>query len=44
MELSGLCSVCGKPGRMYTCSICGRNVCGAHFDMTHGMCSMCERR
>ncbi|MBI4362847.1 MAG: hypothetical protein HY558_06695 [Euryarchaeota archaeon] len=27
MEELGLCALCGTPGKMYTCRLCGQNVC-----------------
>ena len=39
MDLMGLCSICGKPGAMYTCHLCGRIVCSNCFDISHGVCS-----
>ena len=42
MDIMGLCSVCGKPGAMYTCSLCGRLVCGNCFDIQHNICNRCK--
>ena len=42
MDLIGLCSICGKPGEMYTCKLCGRNVCNSCFDISHGICNRCK--
>jgi hypothetical protein len=42
MDLLGLCSICGKPGAMYTCSLCGRIVCSRCFDNAHGICNSCK--
>ncbi|HEC88077.1 MAG TPA: orotate phosphoribosyltransferase [Thermoplasmata archaeon] len=44
MELHGLCSICGKAGKMYTCSICGRNFCSEHYDLTLGICISCKMK
>jgi len=41
MDLMGLCSICGKPGAMYTCNLCGRVVCSQHFNSIHGVCTHC---
>ncbi len=42
MDLIGLCSICGKPGAMNTCSLCGRLVCNTCFDHSHGVCTACK--
>lgn len=43
MELMGLCVMCGKPGKMHTCFMCGRNFCREHFDVAHGICIECGK-
>jgi len=43
MEMMGLCTICGKPGAMYTCRTCGRLVCGEHFNAQYGVCTICLR-
>jgi hypothetical protein len=42
MNLLGLCSVCGRPGAMFTCILCGRNVCNNCFDKSHNICGYCK--
>lgn len=42
MDLMGLCSICGKPGAMHSCMLCGRLVCGNCFDINHGVCASCK--
>ena len=42
MDVMGLCSICGKPGIMYTCRLCGRIVCSNCFDNMHGICNSCK--
>ncbi|MGF3555325.1 MAG: orotate phosphoribosyltransferase [Thermoplasmatota archaeon] len=42
MDLMGLCSICGRPGAMFTCILCGRLVCSTCFDNKHGICSNCK--
>ena len=42
MDLMGLCSICGKPSAMFTCSLCGRLVCGNCFDSHNSVCSNCK--
>ena len=41
-DLLGLCSICGKPGAMFTCHLCGRLVCSNCFDNQHGICTHCR--
>ena len=41
MDLMGLCSICGKPGAMFSCSLCGKLVCGGCFDSQNHVCSSC---
>ncbi len=42
--LTGLCYICGKAGILHTCRICGKNVCGEHFDFSTGLCMNCKAR
>jgi len=42
MEMMGLCSICGKPGAMHTCSLCGRIVCSNCIDLGHQVCKICK--
>jgi hypothetical protein len=42
MDLMGLCHICGKPGGMHTCSLCGRLVCNRCLDFAHGVCKNCK--
>lgn len=42
MEMMGLCSICGKPGAMHTCSLCGRTVCNNCFDRLNNICNSCK--
>ncbi|HHF55987.1 MAG TPA: orotate phosphoribosyltransferase [Thermoplasmatales archaeon] len=44
MELYGLCSICGKAGKMFSCRLCGKNVCSEHYDFASGMCITCSRK
>ena len=41
MDLMGLCSICGKPGAMNTCNLCGRLVCNNCFDHQNHVCIRC---
>ncbi|HIH96924.1 MAG TPA: hypothetical protein HA346_04495 [Thermoplasmata archaeon] len=40
--MKGLCQICGKPARLYTCMLCGRQVCGSCFDKAYGICIQCK--
>lgn len=42
MDLIGLCSICGRPGAMYTCMFCGKVVCVSCFDKKLNMCINCR--
>ncbi|MCK5261533.1 MAG: hypothetical protein KAJ44_05090 [Thermoplasmatales archaeon] len=42
VDLLGLCSICGKPGAMFTCHMCGKLVCASCFDKEHGVCNQCR--
>lgn len=42
IDLFGLCSICGKPGPMNTCHMCGKLVCSNCFDNQHGVCKQCH--
>jgi len=41
MELIGICNICGKARKLYTCSLCGRLVCANCFDPHNGICRQC---
>ncbi|MFY9638535.1 MAG: orotate phosphoribosyltransferase [Methanobacterium sp.] len=43
MEIRGICSICGRPGKMYTCTLCGSIVCGNCYNIQKGVCRSCER-
>ncbi|HII00225.1 TPA: hypothetical protein HA351_00760 [Methanosarcinaceae archaeon] len=43
MEVMGLCAICGKSAKLYTCPICGKLVCGECMDHRKGMCVRCAR-
>jgi len=42
MDIVGLCSVCGKPGAMHSCILCGRIVCINCYDSTNRVCTHCN--
>ena len=41
MDISGLCTICGKPGVMFSCMLCGKLVCINCYDNKHNICSKC---
>ncbi|MBZ2166120.1 MULTISPECIES: hypothetical protein [Methanobacterium] len=42
MEVSGICSICGRPGKMYTCTLCGSIICGKCYNIQKAVCKSCE--
>nr|WP_319374537.1 orotate phosphoribosyltransferase [uncultured Methanobacterium sp.] len=43
LEVRGICTICGQPGKMYTCSLCGSLVCVKCFQWKQGVCQRCQR-
>ncbi|MEN6329591.1 MAG: orotate phosphoribosyltransferase [Methanobacteriaceae archaeon] len=43
MEIPGICSICGRQGKMYTCQFCGSLVCSDCYDHFRGVCRLCRR-
>ncbi|MGC9310189.1 MAG: orotate phosphoribosyltransferase [Candidatus Aenigmatarchaeota archaeon] len=43
MREKGMCSICWRVDTMYTCSLCGRNVCMNCIDLPSGLCKQCLR-
>jgi len=43
LEIIGICSVCGKAGKMHGCPLCGSIVCKSCYDVSKGMCKRCAR-
>ncbi|MCC7551707.1 orotate phosphoribosyltransferase [Methanobacterium ferruginis] len=43
MEVWGICSICGRSGKMYTCSLCGNLVCSRCFIPQRGICQRCQQ-
>lgn len=41
MKVAGLCSVCERPGVLYSCALCGRIVCERHIDPQTAVCTAC---
>jgi len=41
MDLTGLCDICGRPGKLFTCMLCGKRVCIACFALNRGLCKNC---
>jgi|GEM_PF-708286 RecJ-like exonuclease len=42
LEITGICNVCGRSGKMYTCSMCGTIVCADCYDHELGLCRSCK--
>jgi hypothetical protein len=44
-KVAGRCINCGRPSlRIYTCSLCGVQVCPACFDQPRSICLVCAKR
>jgi hypothetical protein len=43
LEVTGICNICGKAGKMHTCSLCGNIVCKSCYDAEKGICKSCKR-
>jgi len=44
MELMGICSLCGKTGKIHTCQLCGSLVCEECYNPSKGICRSCNKR
>ncbi|MGV8143572.1 MAG: orotate phosphoribosyltransferase [Methanothermobacter sp.] len=42
MEVTGICSSCGRSGKMYTCSVCGGQFCINCIDIKKRICKSCK--
>jgi hypothetical protein len=42
MEITGLCNICGKPGIMHNCMLCGKFVCNNCYNAKHNICIRCN--
>ncbi|MDD2438600.1 MAG: hypothetical protein PHD41_00020 [Methanosarcinaceae archaeon] len=43
MEVMGICAICGRAAKLYTCPLCGKLVCGQCMDQKRGMCLSCTQ-
>ncbi len=41
-EIMTLCYICGRPAKR-VCKLCGKHVCGEHFDAKLGVCTSCKK-
>ncbi|MFZ3058927.1 MAG: hypothetical protein WA102_04225 [Candidatus Methanoperedens sp.] len=41
MEVMGVCSICGRPGKLSTCMLCGSLVCSQCLSR-EGVCVRCS--
>ncbi|MGI5991131.1 MAG: zinc finger HIT domain-containing protein [Methanosarcina sp.] len=41
MEVSGLCAICGRPAKLYTCPLCGKTVCSQCMNHKKHICIRC---
>jgi hypothetical protein len=41
MEVTGVCSICGRPGKLHTCMLCGSLVCSRCIT-EKGICVRCS--
>lgn len=41
MEVMGICAICGRAAKLYTCSLCGILVCEQCMDHRKGVCLHC---
>ncbi|RLJ06479.1 MAG: orotate phosphoribosyltransferase [Candidatus Aenigmatarchaeota archaeon] len=45
MEVSGICSICGKAtSHIYTCSLCGAMVCADDYVPELKLCRICASK
>ncbi|MCQ1535899.1 hypothetical protein FTO70_09445 [Methanosarcina sp. KYL-1] len=43
VEVMGLCAICGRSAKLYTCPLCGKLVCSRCMDPEKGVCIQCAR-
>ncbi len=41
--MEGICDICGRVSRLYTCILCGRRVCSRCYLPDKGVCMTCPR-
>ncbi|MCX9081940.1 MAG: hypothetical protein OIN83_07065 [Candidatus Methanoperedens sp.] len=41
MEVKGICSICGTPGKLHTCMLCGNLACSRCITQ-RGACVRCS--
>jgi hypothetical protein len=41
-EVHTLCYICGLPAE-HVCRLCGKHVCGLHYDKNLNLCTACKR-
>ncbi|MGB3943317.1 MAG: hypothetical protein WBK88_00810 [Methanothrix sp.] len=41
MELLGICAICGRAGKLFTCRLCGRLFCAECSGRGSGICIQC---
>lgn len=44
MEIRQQCDICKQRLAMYSCGLCGANVCEADYDKKTGLCVNCKRK
>ncbi|MDI9396142.1 MAG: hypothetical protein QM426_12375 [Euryarchaeota archaeon] len=36
-----MCSICGRPAKLYTCQLCGKLACSKCMDLRKSVCIKC---
>lgn len=44
MEVKGICFICGKVGKLYTCVMCGALVCSNCYVFDKKICKICAAK
>ena len=44
MDIPGLCNICGKPGVLFSCILCGKLVCKNCINNKYKICSSCQNK
>ncbi len=42
-NVAGVCAVCGRAGKVFSCQLCGAFVCDLHYDPEGDICMECKR-